>query len=507
MIPNPILSRRPTLLLGFLTAVLTGLALTAWQAVRATQAERRAAAARDASEGLLSEAIEGLRDKLLPIGKIAALQDLVTAADEYYQRLPLQLRSDETERHRVSLCVNRTFIAFALGNDHEQERYANEALRIAGTLLPRHSDNEDLRRESAVAMVLRCYLYFDRGNFDELKESADQLSQNCESWLQVHPKSVWAMRDHAVGLFLSAFALGRGQGKNLAAFVYLQKAAEIARKLRAAAGETPEVCEVEGLMHYSDAMIAGKIGFTERALADFDAAVSSFARGLELGGESILLRKWHAQCLRQSGSAHRDHGRHTHNPEETKRGDEWVKRSFAEWTKLVELEPGVADFWREIAWSHDTMANEEQVTDQERLRHWQEAVRCADEALKRQPNRPQVYLDKAAFVSRLAGYYLSSKPQDLERSANLSLDEMRLWIQSLALAGRIVDSHGIVPSAKRLVQAASAIASQGDKKLSLSLLHQGSSLLSKAASGDYKDTGDSRAAISILAEAEEELSH
>ena len=98
-----------------LAALALGFAISTWQAIRATRAEREqsrqrelavrerelANAARAHAEGLLGYLLEDFFDELHPIGRSEIIGRFARQLVSYYDNLPLELRNADTDRNRA----------------------------------------------------------------------------------------------------------------------------------------------------------------------------------------------------------------------------------------------------------------------------------------------------------------------------------------------------------------------------------------------------------------------
>lgn len=438
--------RGPLVAAGLVAAsIVAGLCFTVWQAVRATKAEKLASErlgdaqkARDAAEDLINEAIYGLRKKLMAVGKVEVMEEMVTSADHYYRKLPAELlKDDETQRHLASIALNRAIIAGAMGHDEEYEKQTREALRITEDLATRHPGEEKLQDEACYAMLNLCYLFMDRNDNKSLIPMADAVVARCESWLKQQPKAIWAMRYEVLAHNLAAQALIRYLKKVPEGMARFQTATQLTQKMREIGGETAEVCECEGFIHYGNANAAERMRMPMAVRnKEFELSTAAFARALELGGDSALLREMHVGALHHVGTHTYNDARAKNDVDEMRRGEEAVRQAFEGRRKLVELEPGRAEWWRDLAYSHRVQAgfarDRKDITAE--LEQRKEELRCRDEAVKRQPNRPMLYDERGAGCAELAAVLLRLDPPDIKQSAALTLRSIEDWKHTVETA-------------------------------------------------------------------------
>ncbi len=485
-------------------SIVAGLCFTVWQAVRATKAEKlaserlnHAAEARDAAESLINEAIYGLRKKLMAVGKVEVMEEMVTSADNYYRKLPAELlKDDETQRHLASIALNRAIIAGAMGHDEEYEKQTREALRITEELATRHPDEEKLQDEACYAMLNLCYLFMDRNDNKSLIPMADAVVARCESWLKQQPKAIWAMRYEVLAHNIAAQAMIRYLKKVPEGMVRFQTATQITKRMREIGGETAEVCECEGFIHYGNANAAERMGLpVEVRNKEFELSTDAFARALELGGDSALLREMHVGAMHHAGIHSYNLAQSKKDDVGIKRGLELVNQAFEGRRKLVELEPGRAEWWRDLAYSYRVQAGfaraRHDITTELQLR--KEELRCRDEAVKRQPNRPLLRDERGAGRSEMAAALLLIDPPDTKQTAELSLQSIEDWKHTLEAADFILlTGRSIRGDIERLGKLAAA-----DATTALPWLEQARSLLEPLV-GKIKGSNDLAACHGLL---------
>ncbi len=446
-----------------LLSIVAGLAFTVWQAARAKKAEQRAALARDAAENLISEGVHGLRRKLMAVGKVEAMEEIAAAAEEYYRRLPPELYDDVAKRHLVSLSINRALIAEALGRDRESEVHTRNALRIGEEIASRHPDDEKLHDEICYAMLGLCFVFMDRNDNASLIPMADAVLARCEAWLRRKPGSLWAMRYQVNAHNFAAQASVRYLRKIPEGMARFQTAAAITRRMREVGGETAEVCECEGLIHYGNANIAGRTGQQDAEIREFEASLASFGRALELGGDSALLREVHMGAMHHAGWLAFKRASAKGDAAAMKRGEETVRQAFEGRRRLVELEPGRAEWWRDLAYSHrvfgDFAAHRKDWASQ--IESLKEDLRCRDEAVRRQPNRPQLLGERGTTCSILASTFLKIEPPDPRQAGEFTLRALDDWARSVEMAGYQVMGQSVKNDVERLSKLAASNPSAG----------------------------------------------
>lgn len=174
----------------------------------ATRRLAQAEQARDAAQNLVSNAVFGLRKKLAPIGKIALLEDLATAAEEYYRNLPAELTSGASRRHEASLALNRALISGLSCDDPTTEEMLSRSLKILRALPPVFS--EDIYDHDHLLGLLGLgFLYFETGRINEIKALAVEANALADRGLLERPKSPVAFKSKLAALALELLSVLR----------------------------------------------------------------------------------------------------------------------------------------------------------------------------------------------------------------------------------------------------------------------------------------------------------
>ena len=328
---------------------------------RANEAERLATSrlhhaqvARDAAENLVSEAVFGLKEKLLLVGKVSVLEDLATAAENYYAKLPADLVSDTTRRHEVRIALNRAIIAMGTSDDDAAEAACNKALGLARELSAKTPDDESLLEDQYLALAGLAGLRFGQERREDTVALAGTLDTLAADWQQRKPGSPGALRAKLVAVSLALFAkinADKDRATALAGFLEVQS---IADELRKRGGETLETRVIAAVSISGRAYLMEKLGKSDSAVelyAQSDAALRDafkkenahpFVHDLML-----QVRKWSLNRLTRSAQ---DRGDTALEKEAWRQ----TKEAVAELTALAEFEPLRLERWKTLAWLYQS---------------------------------------------------------------------------------------------------------------------------------------------------------
>jgi tetratricopeptide (TPR) repeat protein len=438
--------KRPLIAAGLVVASLVfGLSMALWQAKRATQAEHLAQArmvdaeqARDAAQELLNEGIHGLRDKLMAVGRVEIMEDMVKAAQNYYKNLsPELLKNDETQRLLASLALNRAVTALALGHDEEYQQHTSECLSLFSGLLERNPDREELHREACFTLMGLCIFEAEHSNYDELIKTVDQVVTRCQTWLATHPNTLWAMHYQAVTQMMASFTLLRELKQPAAAFLRIEDASKLTLRMRQVHGDKQEVFECEGLMQAGRARMAEKLGQHTLARMGHESAMKSFEKAIELGGSSVFLREaLYSTAHRLAGILQKEAEKNK-NEADLNRSLGLFRSAMEGRAHLAQLEPGHAEWWRQLGYSHkalaETLEKRGDLTGAEQ--HRMELMRCRDEAIRLRRDRPLLFLERATERFGQAKRYLARSGADAASGARGFLSALEDVKTAVEMAG------------------------------------------------------------------------
>lgn len=433
-------------------SLILGLVVSVWQTQRAMRAEAQAAGrlamaekARDAAEDLISESVHGMRRKLFALGKGDLVEDMVEAAEDYFDQLPEELANAETERHRGALALNRALISGGLGDSGEWERLSEEALRIAEDLVVRFPDDEALLSDVCTSIMSLAMFHWEHGNFEGLYRVTKRLDATCQSWIGRFGESSENLHVQAVAHCMSAFsAFQSGEGR-AEAFLRFQMASAVSARMREMAGDTAEVNEVEGMIHFGNGRIAAVLGQKEKAAEEYLASAKSLEDSRRKGGTlaGILARELEAGALHEAGVIWKHEGKVGSDEVKRERGNELIRQAFDARRALIELEPRRSEWWKDLGASHLSLMEiaGENGDDSAEKHHAEEQLQCMIEAVRRQAERPILHFNQAMAESRLADYFLETSPPDHERSRELTFASLETWKRGLELANLVAESR------------------------------------------------------------------
>ena len=446
-------------------SLVIGLSLAVTQAIRATRAEQVAESrlgdaqkARDAAEDLVSEGIHGMRDKLVALGKVEVLEDMVKAAQNYYQQLPPELLDhDETQHHLASLALNRATIALALGQYEEHEAQSRECLRSLERLLARQPDNEALHQEACEALLSLGLMFVERNDQDAIFTYTDELGKRAQVWLAKHPGTLWAMRLQVLANTVTAAVLVRELNDSAKAMPVYARAEEVAAQMRQLHGDKAAVLECEGLIHQGRAKAFQSLRQFEAALNGQLEAIRCYEKALQLGGSSTVIEEQLYSSKYRAASMITERARASKDPQERERGRQMAREALEGRARLVKLEPGRAEWWRDLAHSHGNMVGHMDDPVQS-LQHRREEIRCREEAISHSPRRPLLYEEKAQSLLALADQLLRQPEPARAEGVQAILDGTATLKQGFELNGGkpVVKGHTRSAVFTLLAQAAEA---------------------------------------------------
>ncbi len=329
------------------------------QAARASAAEAlarerlgHAAKARDAAENLVSQAIFGLLDKLVPLGKISLGEDMAAAAEEYYAKLPADLVSDETRRHEIRLAMNRAIIFAARSDQEAMEASLQKSLALARELEAKHPEDSRLREEQYFALMGFAMLHNEQSRHGELEADARAMLTLADRWLAKEPDGPAALRAKLVAYCMRFLAMEAKGESPLAALPVFVEAQAVSNRLKELGGETMETRVFDAALKLGRARLAAKAGSAQTTLKLFSEANDAFRTALETGGEHPLVKQYMLTARGMSIAQLRKLGRETGSETLAREVHRQQMELVAEQMKLAESEPARLEWWRKLAWSY-----------------------------------------------------------------------------------------------------------------------------------------------------------
>ncbi|WP_295446000.1 AAA family ATPase [uncultured Thiodictyon sp.] len=170
--------RRQRRLIGGLSLGLVGalsLAGYAWvQRVRAQRASQVATLARGQAEDLINYMLFDLRDKLQPIGRLALLDGVSRKAAEYFEKLPTDRVSVDSERKRAAAIYNSGDVRLAQGDLAGALTAYEVGVAITERLARQDPANAGWQRDLAVSHAKIGLVRQAQGNLTGARESFEK---------------------------------------------------------------------------------------------------------------------------------------------------------------------------------------------------------------------------------------------------------------------------------------------------------------------------------------------
>ena len=327
---------------------------------RADEAERLAKSrlnhaqeARDAAEKLVAEAIFGLREKLVPLGKIDILDGMATAAEEYYAKLPVDLVSDVTRRHEVMLALNRGMVATVSSDDETTEASYTKALALARGLAAKTPGDEVLYETQYFALLGLANLRFGQSRAEELEGFSQQFAALAEEWLRTKPKAPGAFRAKLAGQCVKLISIADATKNPAAVLPLFLEVQAVANDLKQAGGETMETRVVAAVTLLGKAFMTTKLGRSEASVKLYAESDAAFRAALTEDGHPLVREMMlHARkySIEHLGTIARERGDTALEREAYRQ----TKEVIAEQTALAEFEPARLERWKQLGWLYDS---------------------------------------------------------------------------------------------------------------------------------------------------------
>jgi serine/threonine protein kinase/tetratricopeptide (TPR) repeat protein len=266
---------------AFVVLLVLAAAVSTWQAVRATLAEKQALKDRDRAEASFRMARDSVdrfftevsqNPKLKAIGMERFRRDLVQNAKEFHERFIREHFETPGVRHDLGLAYLRLAeIERELANYPAAEKSATNAVTILGALAHAHPDTHDYRRDLAAVHVALGLVYSDSSRWDEAAAAYGRAVAIQEKQVSAHPESSQHRYALAKTLTRSAFTLLRSNNRADVAAIRLRQALEV---LNAAREDRTPGLERQSLLAETQmnlgqvSLLKGQYGEAETALKE-----------------------------------------------------------------------------------------------------------------------------------------------------------------------------------------------------------------------------------------------
>jgi serine/threonine protein kinase len=222
---------------AFVVLLVLAAAVSTWQAVRATLAEKRALKDRDRAEASFRMARDSVdrffthvsqSPKLKAIGMETFRRELVQNAKEFYERFIREQFETPGVRHDLGRAYLRLAeIERELANYPAALESAGSAVAILGALTDTHPDGPEYPRDLAAVHVTLGLVYSDSARWDEAAAAYGRAVAIQEKQVAAHPESSQHRYALAKTLTTSAFTLLRNNNRADAAAIKLRQALEV----------------------------------------------------------------------------------------------------------------------------------------------------------------------------------------------------------------------------------------------------------------------------------------
>jgi tetratricopeptide (TPR) repeat protein len=133
-------------------ALLLGIIVSTWQAIRAKSAETLAIQSRSDAEQLSNFMLEDFYDELQPSGRFETVTRLAKRAVDYYDGLPASLRTLETQRNRAKAQARLAWVAVQQGEYKTAMAIAEEAVSYLEQMRRQGDESEETAYALALAL-------------------------------------------------------------------------------------------------------------------------------------------------------------------------------------------------------------------------------------------------------------------------------------------------------------------------------------------------------------------
>lgn len=232
-------------------------------------AHERAESARRDAEGIMTFMLDYLRERLVPIGQLALLEEVAGRAEQYYENLPVVDSSLESLHNRINLLVQLSGIQQSLGNRHEALRTMEQAVKLS-------RGYPQLRQSLAGSLDAIGTILIELARYEESLRRFDESLEVLESIPPETPRVMIPERDIGVAHLHKARAL-RFLDRHAEARKALDRGEEnLLAALEKASDEQASLILVDLMVYYDQS------GSLEESRGEFARARAQYRRGMEI---------------------------------------------------------------------------------------------------------------------------------------------------------------------------------------------------------------------------------
>ena len=194
-----------------------------WGMQRAQATKAMAEAARGESERLMVYLLDDFQRELEPVGRLQLVGELAQRAIDYYQALPAELRSPETERNQALAQVRRGAVLGTQGKLDEARKLLGAAIPALDALREKGDASEAAVIGLSAGLVAQSGVFATGGGGDDALPPAERALAVLAPAAQASDASVAMRRSRAAALAQVGFLQTRRQ-QHLAAVASLEAA-------------------------------------------------------------------------------------------------------------------------------------------------------------------------------------------------------------------------------------------------------------------------------------------
>ncbi len=357
-----------------MASLLAGLSLALWQAVRATRAERiattrllEAEATRDAAGNLLVGNLVTLRDRLLPLGRADIMDEVLTAAEAYFEKLPHGMHNPAMSQQQIFLDLNRCALALARADTVAARRSLEAALLKVKALESAGNLPEPVAREiTFISLIVAAEL----GRLDETasaKACVREAERLCKNWLEHDENTVWALGGMVHAAAILAFSAALFEGEAQIALEHINALASYHARLQAVAPDSVEARLSSAYATLAQAFVASSARMSQAlAIRLFQNTADKFQELFETDAGTPWRDFYlHVRRRAMTAAAWRmvQLGAETGSQDQIHQGRLFLHEVLEQRLQAVEQQPNRADLWQDVVLSAKHLLVLARVTD------------------------------------------------------------------------------------------------------------------------------------------------
>jgi len=359
-------------------ALIVGLVLASWQALRAATAERIAESrlemaeqARDAAERLLAESDSALR-RQFAAGRSETMVESIGGATRYLDSLPSELENRATSGYRIKFGLAEVAGAAFEGHLEETREHLDALIALVGSLAESEAVTEQEEIDFTTALILGAHAFGEARDYEASGEYRRLVRERSEAWLRREPDAPWALASLGHEAASAALEAAFHTRELQAGLPHIARLKLLELRLSRVAPGSVEHLQIRGLSLFCDAFAAHHLGRPQAAVIGlFEDAAATFRLAYEHDDgnpyREFFFRDFQLGAQTAAGIRLIDLGLAEPDSEKVERGRNLVIDAYGHRLELALADPSRLEWWKDLAGSCKQLVKVAEVSESEEV--------------------------------------------------------------------------------------------------------------------------------------------